>query len=209
MQDQRNILKGHTSRRLTERLLVSQNLPPKALYQYALDMHVFYTSAIGMVSTVFSLVGMVIYNRWMQRWSYPHILMVGNILTAACNLLNCVVFSRWNLKLGIDDHIFVLGSDAIQNVCMEIAWLPTMLIISQLCPKGCEATMFALLAGMGNLGSSLGSYFGAYILVMLGVKPTGEPNESAEFDNLWLASVVSSIGPVIPLILPEARKSKA
>jgi len=162
---------------------------------------VFYTSAIGMVSTVFSLVGMVIYNRWMQRWSYPHILMFGNILTAVCNLLNCLVFSRWNLKLGINDHVFVLGSDAIQNVVQEIAWLPTMLLISQLCPKGCEATMFALLAGMSNLGASLGSYFGAYILVQLGVQPTGEANESAEFDNLWIASVVSSVGPCIPLAL--------
>mmetsp|Transcript_27335 Transcript_27335/g.63644 ORF Transcript_27335/g.63644 Transcript_27335/m.63644 type:complete len:583 (-) Transcript_27335:119-1867(-) len=162
---------------------------------------VFYTSAIGLACTVFSLLGMVVYNRWMQHWNYPQILMVGNLLSAGTQMLSCLVYSRWNLKLGINDHIFVLGSDAIQSVVQELAWLPTMLLISQLCPKGCEATMFALLAGMSNLGASLGSYFGAYMLVMLGVKPTGADNETHQFDNLWIASAISSLLPLLPLIL--------
>lgn len=161
----------------------------------------FYTSAIGLVSTVFSLFGMVIYNRWMQHWRYPFILMMGSILACVCNLVSCVVFTRTNVRLGISDKFFVLASDAVQMVVMEIAWLPNMLLMSQLCPKGCEATMFALLAGMGNLGANLGNYFGAFLLKMLGVQPTGEPNETAQFENLWLAAVVSAIAPMIPLAL--------
>eukprot|EP00913_Durusdinium_trenchii_P004913 g4560.t1 len=123
------------------------------------------------------------------------------ILACVCNLVSCVVFTRTNVRLGISDKFFVLASDAVQMVVMEIAWLPNMLLMSQLCPKGCEATMFALLAGMGNLGANLGNYFGAFLLKMLGVQPTGEPNETAQFENLWLAAVVSAIAPMIPLAL--------
>ena len=64
----------------------------------------------------------------------------------------CHVFTASQLsRLGISDKFFVLASDAVQMVVMEIVWLPNMLLMSQLCPKGCEATMFALLAGMSIL----------------------------------------------------------
>lgn len=162
---------------------------------------VFYSSAIGFVSTVFSLLGMVIYNRWMQHWRYPFILMMGSLLSCACNLVSCIVFTRTNVRFGISDKFFVLASDAVQTVVMEIAWLPNVLLTSQLCPKGCEATMFALLAGMGNLGANLGNYFGAFLLQLLGVQPTGAAGDEEQFQNLWLAAVVSAIAPCIPLVL--------
>jgi len=162
---------------------------------------VFYSSAIGFVSTVFSLVGMLVYNKWMQHWRYPFILMMGSLMSCACSLVSCIVFTRLNVRLGISDKFFVLASDAIQMVVMEIAWLPNMLLMSQLCPKGCEATMFALLAGMGNLGANLGNYFGAFLLQMLSVQPTGAAGDEKQFENLWVAAVVSAIAPCIPLVL--------
>jgi len=162
---------------------------------------VFYTSVLGLVSTAFSLVGMFAYTRWMRHWRYPRVLVVGNVLSSMVSLVSCSVFLRWNVLLGIDDHLFVLASGAVQTVVFELAWLPGMLIISQLCPSGREATMFALLAGMGNLGMSLGGYFGAFLLHMLGVEPRGAEGESAQFDRLWLAALVSAVGPCLPLCL--------
>ncbi|CAE8587325.1 unnamed protein product [Polarella glacialis] len=172
--------------------------------QYAEGPHfstVFYTSVLGLVSTACSLLGMFAYNRWLQHWSYPRILIVGNLLSVSVSLLSCVVFLRWNLRLGISDRFFVLASGAVSTVVFEIAWLPGMLIISQLCPEGREATMFALLAGMANLGMALGSYFGAFLLHTLGVEPRGALGESAQFDRLWLAALLAALGPCLPLCL--------
>lgn len=162
---------------------------------------VFYTSVLGLVSTVFSLIGMFVYTRWMKHWKYQRVLVVGNVLAAAVQLLSCVVYLRWNVRIGVDDRFFVLASSAVQTVVFELAWLPGMLIISQLCPAGKEATMFALLAGSGNLGMNLGGYFGAFLLHLLGVAPNGSAAESAQFDKLWIAALIAGMAPCLPLLL--------
>jgi len=165
----------------------------------------FYTSVLGLVSTGASLFGMLAYTRWMCDWTYKQVLVVGSLLNSVAGLLSAMVYLRWNLRLGIGDHFFVLASGAVQTVVFEIAWLPGILIISQLCPEGREATMFALLAGSANLGMSLGGYFGALMLHLLGVEPSGAEGESAQFERLWVAALVSAAGPCVPLVPARAR----
>ncbi len=85
-------------------------------------------------------------------------------------------------------------------------------MMSQLCPNGVEATMYALLAGASNLGNALAAYEGAYVLDALGVTPNGSPNEGAKFDNLWIAAVLAAMGPCVPLLflpflIPDARQT--
>ena len=89
--------------------------------------------------------------------------------------------------------------------------IPSVVIISQFCPDKVEATMYALFAGSVNLGSNLANYGGAFVMDYLGVKPSGALNESRQFDNLWVASLISSLAPCIPLLLltilvPDARQ---
>uniref|UniRef100_A0A7S4LQI3 Folate/biopterin transporter n=1 Tax=Oxyrrhis marina TaxID=2969 RepID=A0A7S4LQI3_OXYMA len=161
----------------------------------------FYATVLGLVSTAFSMVGVIAYTHLMKAWKYRKVLLVGNMAFSAVNMLSCIVFLRWNVAWGISDHAFVLCSSAVQTAIFEMAWLPGILIMSQLCPEGCEATMFALLAGAHNLGANLGSYSGAMLLRLLHVEPRGSPGESAQFDNLWLAAAIAAIGPCIPLAL--------
>merc|ERR1719424_914931 len=103
------------------------------------------------------------------------------------------MLGRWNVKMGIPDHAFVLGSSVLTTVVGQWMWMPGVVILSQLCPKGMEATMYALLAGCHNLGNTLSLYLGAYILEMLGVRPTGAKNESAQFNNLWMAALIATV----------------
>jgi len=129
------------------------------------------------------------------------------------NLVNLIVFKRWNTKIGLSDKLFVLGSGVFQNIVKTWTWIPGMLMISQLCPEGVEATMFALMAGCGNFGASLASYEGAFILDILSIQPNGTIGESAQFDNLWIASLVSTCLPLIPLffltlLIPDVRQTE-
>merc|ERR1712113_1108735 len=112
------------------------------------------------------------------------------MLYASVNLLSCIVYSRWNLVFGINDKFFVLASQGVQSAIMEFTWLPSVLINSQLCPPGREATMFALLAGCHNLGGNLANYFGALLLHILHVEPRGMLGDETQFDNLWLAALI-------------------
>merc|ERR1719281_1761506 len=127
--------------------------------------------------------------------------MIANVMVAVLNLADVLLYSRWNVRLGIPDVVFVLGSEAFTTVISTWMSVPNVVLMGQLCPRGLEATMYALLAGCHNLGSPIGQFFGAYMLSQLGIKPSGAVNESHQFENLWKASLISSSLPCIAIIL--------
>merc|ERR1740123_435572 len=127
-------------------------------------------------------------------------------------MLDVVFFSRLNVRMGIPDHVFVLGGSVLTSVIAQWMWMPGVVILSQLCPVGMEATMYALLAGCHNLGNTIASNCGAWVLQQLSCQPSGVPGESAQFEKLWLASLLSTVLPLltvllVPLMIPDARQT--
>eukprot|EP00468_Gymnochlora_sp_CCMP2014_P008288 CAMPEP_0167763012 /NCGR_PEP_ID=MMETSP0110_2-20121227/13105_1 /TAXON_ID=629695 /ORGANISM="Gymnochlora sp., Strain CCMP2014" /LENGTH=467 /DNA_ID=CAMNT_0007649987 /DNA_START=343 /DNA_END=1742 /DNA_ORIENTATION=- len=170
----------------------------------------FYTTAIGLVASVTAILGIVLFNLYLGHMKYRTIFLWSTIVYSILSLINILVFLRWNKAWGIPDRVFVLGSAALQTVIKEFNYMPAVMIMSRLCPKGLEATMFALLASASNLGSNISNYSGAFLLDAMGIKPNGSKNESHQFENLWLVALIVSILPCVPLILlpyliPDAR----
>merc|ERR1719272_1877751 len=115
--------------------------------------------------------------------------------------MDVIFFLRWNRLLGLPDHIFVLGSASFQSVMEEWLWMPSVGLLSQLCPRGMEAIMYANLASCHNLGNTISNNFGALLLDVTDVKPRGVNLETHSFDNLWLASLLSTILPLLPVVI--------
>ncbi|CAD7925222.1 unnamed protein product [Amoebophrya sp. A120] len=162
----------------------------------------FYTTGIGIVASVFNLVGMLIYNQRLKTWRYHKLFMVANVAQCVFALLGILVFTRVSKHvLGIPDHLFILGGSVILSIVHQWMWLPGVVLLSQLCPKGCEATMYALLAGCHNIGNGVGQIFGAYVLEALHVQPDGSKKDAGEFGNLWLASVIGTVLPMFSLVM--------
>merc|ERR1719221_1838449 len=125
-------------------------------------------------------------------------------------MFDVIFFARLNVRVGIPDHVFVMGTGAFASVIGQWMWMPSVVILSQLCPEGMEATMYALLAGCHNLGNTIASNCGALLLEWLGCQPGGNPGESDQFKNLWIGSVVSTVLPMLtlalmPWLIPNAR----
>mmetsp|Transcript_33907 Transcript_33907/g.79292 ORF Transcript_33907/g.79292 Transcript_33907/m.79292 type:complete len:615 (+) Transcript_33907:159-2003(+) len=172
----------------------------------------FFTTVLGLTSSVFSVLGLFAYNRWFKHWKYSSLLYLGNVAYCVVCLLDVVVFTRVNLSWGIPDYLFVLGSTSAQEAVRQWQWMPGMVMLSQMCPKGMEATMFALLAGCHNFGSSIAQFLGAFVLGNLGVDPTGGVDEGSEFDNLWIASLIATVLPtlsiaLVPFMVPDAKQT--
>eukprot|EP00746_Dinoflagellata_sp_MGD_P033153 gnl/MRDRNA2_/MRDRNA2_17904_c0_seq1.p1 gnl/MRDRNA2_/MRDRNA2_17904_c0~~gnl/MRDRNA2_/MRDRNA2_17904_c0_seq1.p1 ORF type:complete len:565 (+),score=90.64 gnl/MRDRNA2_/MRDRNA2_17904_c0_seq1:130-1824(+) len=173
----------------------------------------FYTSVMGLVGAGCSVVGFWSYRKYLREWTFQNLLLIANIAVAVLNLCDVLLYSRLNVKLGIPDTVFVLGSEASTTVISTWMSVPNVVLMSQLCPRGLEATMYALLAGCHNLGSPIGQYFGAFMLTQLGIKPSGAPNESHQFENLWKASLISSTLPciaiaLIPFMIPNVKQNE-
>merc|ERR1719263_1013088 len=47
----------------------------------------FFTTVLGLVSSCFSLVGLMIYNKYMHDWNYRTLLMVSNLLISVLSFL--------------------------------------------------------------------------------------------------------------------------
>lgn len=172
--------------------------------QYADGPHFsvqFYNTTLSVIASAFSLVGIFAYYRYMKDWNFQTIMLVSNLLVAVLSLGDCLLFTRYNIHLGIPDTAFVMGSQISQNVVYQWQTLPGIVMLSQFCPRGVEATMLALLAGCSNLGYSLSEFFGAYLLEVLAVSPAGHRAEDSQFDNLWVASLISTLLPMLTLIL--------
>eukprot|EP00927_Polykrikos_kofoidii_P006602 TRINITY_DN12674_c0_g2_i1.p1 TRINITY_DN12674_c0_g2~~TRINITY_DN12674_c0_g2_i1.p1 ORF type:complete len:555 (-),score=83.18 TRINITY_DN12674_c0_g2_i1:31-1695(-) len=173
----------------------------------------FLTTVLGTVGQVTALVGIMLYQRYMGDWKYRELLLMTTLMLSGMSVVDLLFFSRLNLRLGIPDYAFVFGSTVFESIVFQWMWLPGVVILSQLCPQGMEATMYALLAGCMNLGNTIASNVGALVLELVGCTPDGSANEDDKFENLWIASVVSIILPLltvflIPWLIPDAKQTE-
>ena len=173
----------------------------------------FYTTVMGLVGGVCGLLGLWTYNTYLKNWTYRGIYMVANLAVTCFHVLGLLLFTRTNVELGISDKAFVICGSVMQSLVNTWMWIPGVTMLAHLCPKGLEASMYALLAGCHNLGSSVAQYAGAFMLNQLGISPNGSVGESAQFDNLWKAVLISSLLPLfslalLPLCIPAKTQTE-
>jgi hypothetical protein len=196
------------------------------IWSYNSLMHNWkYRTILLVANLAFMLVNVVsaaVYLRWNRIVGIPDdafvigrsvLLLPLFFISFVCPILLFTIFCfTISLPSTFRDDAFVIGSDAFVEVTYLWTYMPSVVIMSQLCPHGVEATMYALLAGSSNFGQQLASSAGSFSLCMLGVQPTGAAGESAQFDNLWIAALISALLPCVPLLLlpvliPDARQT--
>jgi folate/biopterin transporter len=174
----------------------------------------FYSMILPLIGSFFTITGIWLYNRMAGDFTYQRMYVCGNVLYCFCSMFDIVFYLRLNKQWGINDHCFVIGSSAFQTVLGTWLWMPSTVIMSQLCPRGMEATMFALLAGCHNLGATISSNFGAVLLEWLAINPSGAKDESVQFQNMWIASLVACVLPavsilLVPWFIPDKRQTES
>merc|ERR1711920_738109 len=63
---------------------------------------------------------------------------------------------------------FLFGSAFLEPLIDNLDQMPATLLLSKLCPKGIETTMFAILAGFSNIGLSLSGQIGGWFVDYFG-----------------------------------------
>ncbi|MGB5595293.1 MAG: folate/biopterin family MFS transporter, partial [Crocosphaera sp.] len=147
-----------------------------------------------LVTSVAALLGVFVYQKFLKNVSFRNILAWSMIISSGLGMTMLLLVTHTNRLLGIDDHWFSLGDSLILTVAGQIAFLPILVLSARLCPKGIEATFFALLMSIINLSSLLSHELGALLTHWLGVTETN-------FDNLWLLVVMTNLSTLLPLLL--------
>lgn len=84
--------------------------------------------------------------------------------------------------------------------------MPVLVLAARICPEGVEATLFATLMSVLNMGSVLGSGFGALLTKTMGVTAT-------DFHSLFDLVLICNLMTLLPLaflrlIPPETGEGK-
>jgi folate/biopterin transporter len=149
---------------------------------------------VRLVSSLAALVGVWIFQRFLKAIPVRSIFFWSTIFSAALGMTTLLLITHVNRQLGIDDHWFSLGDSLILTVMGQIAYMPVLVLAARLCPKGIEATLFALLMSVSNLANILSHESGALAMQVLGIK-------EAQFDALWILVVLSNLSTLLPLPL--------
>ncbi|GBF79579.1 folate/biopterin family MFS transporter [Aphanothece sacrum] len=149
---------------------------------------------VRLVSSLAALLGIWVYQRFLKTVSFRIILGWSIIISSGLGMTTLLLVTHTNRLIGIDDHWFSLGDSLILSVAGQIAFLPVLVLSARLCPKGIEATLFALLMSFTNLSALLSHELGALLTHLLGVTETN-------FDKLWLLVMITNLSTLLPLPL--------
>lgn len=148
---------------------------------------------VHLVTSLASLIGIWIFQRFLKSVPFRVICGWSIIISAALRMTMLILVTHTNRALGIDDQWFSLGDSLILAVMGQIAFMPLMVLAARICPLGIEATLFALLMSIFNLGGAISREFGALIMHWLGITENN-------FDTLWLLVIITNVIALVPLL---------
>ncbi|CBZ54323.1 putative folate/methotrexate transporter FT1 [Neospora caninum Liverpool] len=165
----------------------------------------FLLTLTSILQAIFGFVGVMLFQKFVSKWSFRKAFWITSLLTCLTSVFDVIMIYRWNIDyLGIPDKVWYFCSAAIiEEVISMWAFMPSCVLISRLCPRQVESTMYAVVAGVNNFGSSLAKYMGNFLSVyLLGIKTMNDERGSCNFDNLGLAVIIGSgLCPLLPLAL--------
>ncbi|KAG0499216.1 hypothetical protein HPP92_003907 [Vanilla planifolia] len=138
------------------------------------------------------IVGTYMYNRYLKKMKLQRILMLAQLGLGAVTLVDIVLVSGLNARFYIPNKYMVLGGSAIADAINQFKFMPFLILSGQLCPPGIEGTLFALFMSINNLGSTLGSFYGAALSSTLNIS-------SNSVDRLLYALYIQLLSTFVPI----------
>ena len=151
---------------------------------------------ISMFSTLFSLIGIFIYKKYLKNIKIKKMLLIGSIILIFLSFTTYILVKRINLILKINDFIFLLFGNCIMSLIGDLVAMPILSLSAILCPKNLEGTVYSLFMSANNFGYSLGNLFGSFLTEFFMVTHN-------HFDNLGKLVITSNLLSflIIPVIL--------
>lgn len=157
---------------------------------------------VRLVTSFASLVGVWAFQRYFKSISFKIIFTWGIFISTALGMTTLLLVTHTNRLLGINDHWFSLGDNLVITVIGQIVFMPVLVLATKLCPPGIEATFFALIMSVFNLGGTVSYWLGSMMMKWLGITEN-------QFDLLWLLIIITNFSSLIPIFfinwLPDGK----
>lgn len=166
---------------------------------------------LSLISHAMSIVGVLMFRKFLLNISLRTLFFWIIIASVILSLPTIGLVYGWYEYVGMSPRFFALADTFISAPLTEIAFLPLLVLTARLCPKGIEATMFAVLASIMNIGLALSDLGGAWLLHYFDVHQAME-GMAANYTHLdkvlWIAILSSFLPMPFIMKLPEVRVSQ-
>ncbi|KAJ3063162.1 hypothetical protein HK102_008551 [Quaeritorhiza haematococci] len=132
---------------------------------------------VGSAGDLLNIVALMIYARFFKTTPFRKMFFWTQLFSAALLFSDVILINRWNVKVGLPDIPFLIGSDAIYAIMDRLFSMPFLVLAAQLCPTEMEAAFYATLTSLSNAGGNISTRFGAFLLDQVGVVIDEESNK--------------------------------
>ena len=147
---------------------------------------------VRLVTSIAALVGIGLYQKFLKTVSLRRVLSWSIVISSGLGMTMLLLVTHTNRVIGINDRWFSLGDSLILTVMGEITFMPVLILSARLCPKGIEATLFALLMSILNLSGLVSHELGVLLTQWLRITQTN-------FDSLWILVIITNLSTLLPL----------
>jgi folate/biopterin transporter len=170
--------------------------PDSAMFYFTTSQLNFQPEFLGrvrLVASIASLMGVGVFRWKLKDTSSKSIILWSTIASTLLGLTPILLVTHYNRFLGIPDQAFSLVDTAVLTVLHQVAFMPTLVLASSLCPPGIEGTLFASLMSIYNAAGVISNEAGATLTSALNI------NENS-YNNLPLLILTCSLSSLIPLL---------
>ena len=150
-----------------------------------------------------SLAGILLYNKWLRAYSFRKVFTLSSVLGASVGITQLLLVFRLHSHLGLSNSLFSVLSGVLVQTVGEMSTVPLLVLCCSVCPKGLEATVYALLASVMTMGSTVSQEVSHQLMVTLGMS-------EHHFPHLWLLVLLVYTVMLMPLpllrLLPRGQE---
>ena len=135
--------------------------------------------------------GIAAYKAYMIDWSWRVVYLLTTFLGAVFSALQFALIFGWNKRyLGIGDYPFALGDDVFVEFLGGVQFLPTTIMMVNLCPKGSEGASYAMFTTVNNCALQIGSTVSS---LLVNIWDTDEETLAAQdMSGMWRLTLLTS-----------------
>ncbi len=166
---------------------------------------------LSLISNITAIIGILVFRKFLLGLSLRKLFFWVVILSILLSLPSIALVEGWYKYFGVSAKFFALADTAVAGVLQEIGFLPLLVFAARLCPKGFEATAFAILASIMNIGMGVSDALGAWLTSIFDIHGA-TATSPGDYTNLakvmWIAILSSALPLPLLRYLPETRVSE-
>ena len=141
-----------------------------------------YTALVGAIGC---WSGIYAFQKWFKGWSARTIFWLTNTVRILAALFDYVIVRRLNIRIGIPDKVmFMLGDAIVYHLLLTLSCMTSSLTVARSCPPKLESTVYAIVSGVTNLGSTCSKMLGAVAIEIAGIQMKETAPGGCDFHTL-------------------------